>query len=100
MAPSRRMNRRQGLVLSVRISEDPGLALRALLIASILCPLTSAAPASAANTKNKAAPPIVLWSESQPGCTFSTSDDGKYSYGLWSRHIGITLWNEAREVES
>jgi hypothetical protein len=99
MAPSHGVKRFRGSVLSVRINEYPRLALGALLVAAVFCPHTSAAPAFAANTKNKAAQPIVLWSESQPGCTFSTSDEGKYRYGLWSGDIGIILSVDAREVQ-
>jgi hypothetical protein len=43
--------------------------------------------------------PTVRWSEDLPGCTFSRSDDGKYSYGLWSGDLGIVLAVDAREVQ-
>jgi hypothetical protein len=44
-------------------------------------------------------PIIVRWSESRPGCTFSREADGKYSYGLWSGDIGVTLAVDAREMQ-
>ncbi len=50
--------------------------------------------------KNSAPHPLaVRWSEDQPGCTFSRGDDGKYSYGLWSKDVGIVLAVDAREVQ-
>ena len=58
-----------------------------------------ASTATAKNDKGKAAPVTVRWSESQPGCTFSSGDDGKYRYGLWSGDIGIVLAVDAREVQ-
>jgi hypothetical protein len=47
----------------------------------------------------KAAPLTLRWSEEQPGCTFTRSDDGKYRYGLWSADVGIVLAVDAREVQ-
>ncbi|MGA8762508.1 MAG: hypothetical protein WB562_06425 [Candidatus Sulfotelmatobacter sp.] len=47
----------------------------------------------------KEKPPTLRWSEEQPGCTFSRSDDGKDRYGLWSGDVGITLAVDSREVE-
>jgi hypothetical protein len=41
----------------------------------------------------------VRWSETQPGCTFSRGDDGKYRYGLWWEDVGIILAVDAREVQ-
>jgi hypothetical protein len=49
--------------------------------------------------KDKSDPPIVRWSEDQPGCTFTTTEDGKYSYGLWAGDVGIVLSVDAREVQ-
>jgi hypothetical protein len=49
--------------------------------------------------KDQTAPPIVRWSEAQPGCTFSTTEDGKYRYGLWSADVGVVLSVDAREVQ-
>lgn len=46
-----------------------------------------------------AAETLVRWSEDRPGCTFSRGQDGKYSYGLWSGDVGITLAVDAREVQ-
>jgi len=64
---------------------------------SIFCaPTVLAAPG---NNKNKTRPLVVRWNEAQPGCTFETTDDGKYRYGLWSGDLGITLAVDAREVQ-
>ena len=54
---------------------------------------------SGENKKNKVGPIVVRWDESQPGCTFTRSDDGKYRYGLWSGDLGIVLAVDAREVQ-
>ncbi|MGD1021471.1 MAG: hypothetical protein ABR880_01730 [Candidatus Sulfotelmatobacter sp.] len=67
-----------------------------LALALIICPFSSAA---AGGGKSKSAPPTLRWSETQPGCTFSTTEDGKYHYGLWSGDIGIVLTVDAREVQ-
>ncbi|HUO24250.1 MAG TPA: hypothetical protein VMU61_01210 [Candidatus Aquilonibacter sp.] len=61
--------------------------------------LVGLAPAGSAFAKKKPAPPRVRWSENRPGCTFSTSQDGKYLYGLWSGDVGLTLAVDAREVQ-
>jgi hypothetical protein len=49
--------------------------------------------------KDKPAPVIVRWAESQPGCTFSRGEEGKYSYGLWSGDVGVIMAVEARELQ-
>jgi hypothetical protein len=98
MAPSHDIKRFHALMLSLGIAKDRRRLFGALLVAAVLCSVVFAAPAASAS-KNKAAQPVVLWNESQPGCTFSTSDDGKYRYGLWSGDIGITLSVDAREVQ-
>ena len=49
--------------------------------------------------KDQPAPLTTRWSEAQPGCTFSTTEDGKYRYGLWSGDLGIVLSVDAREVQ-
>jgi hypothetical protein len=77
--------------------------LRASLIAAMMCSLALAA-SSQTSTKivemnDKTGPPTVRWSESQPGCTFSTTQDGKYHYGLWSGDVGVILAVDAREVQ-
>jgi hypothetical protein len=77
--------------------------LKAPLIAAMMCSLALAA-ASRSPTKivainDKTGPPTVRWSESQPGCTFSTTEDGKYHYGLWSGDVGVILAVDAREVQ-
>src|ERR1035438_8951189 len=72
--------------------------LQALLsLAMLVCALASTATAK--DDKGKAAPVTVRWSESQPGCTFSSGEDGKYRYGLWSGDIGIVFAVDAREVQ-
>ena len=68
-----------------------------LLLAMIACTLASAAPAK--GEKNKPPPVTLGWSQTQPGCTFSSSQDGKYQYGLWSGDIGVVLAVDAREVQ-
>jgi hypothetical protein len=49
--------------------------------------------------KTASRPPLVRWSEDQPGCTFSRGDDGKYSYGIWSSDVGIVVAVDARELQ-
>lgn len=71
--------------------------LRVLLVLALICPFALAAPAGGGKSKSTA--PTLRWSETQPGCTFSTSEDGKYHYGLWSGDIGIMLAVDAREVQ-
>jgi hypothetical protein len=51
------------------------------------------------NKSEKFGPVAVRWDEATPGCTFSTTDDGKYEYGLWSGDVGIILSVDAREVQ-
>jgi hypothetical protein len=68
-----------------------------LSLAMLVCALASTATAK--DDKGKAAPVTMRWSESQPGCTFSSGQDGKYRYGLWSEDIGIVLAVDAREVQ-
>jgi hypothetical protein len=92
----------QSCLVSLRAAtlvRRPSLILAALLFAipSLLCPLASGAPSGGG--RDKASPPTVRWSEAQPGCTFSTTEDGKYEYGLWSGDAGIVLSVDAREVQ-
>lgn len=65
--------------------------------------LGSPVPAALADDKNKdkdkVSPPTIRWSESQPGCTFTRGDDGKYRYGIWSGDVGVVLAVDAREVQ-
>lgn len=73
-----------------------------LLLAATLSPLAFAAPGTddkSTNHKDKSTPLTLRWSESQPGCTFSTTEDGKYNYGLWSGDVGIVVAVDAREVQ-
>lgn len=67
-----------------------------LVLGALLWP-----PASAAQVggNSKPLPTAVRWSETQPGCTFSTTEDGKYQYGLWSGDVGVVLSVDAREVQ-
>jgi hypothetical protein len=51
-----------------------------------------------AGTKEKTQPPTLRWDEQRPGCTFSTTEDGKYRYGLWSDDVGVTLAVDAQEL--
>ncbi len=73
------------------------------LVAAVLLAAAFASAARANDEKSKhkekPGPPTVRWSESQPGCTFSTTEDGKYSYGMWSGDVGIVLAVDAREVQ-
>lgn len=77
--------------------------LRAPLIAAMMFSLALAAasqtPTKIVAINDKTGPPTVRWSESQPGCTFSTTEDGKYHYGLWSGDVGAILAVDAREVQ-
>lgn len=79
------------------------LILRASVIAALLCAITFVATVPSAaqivEINDKPGPATVRWSESQPGCTFSTTDDGKYHYGLWSGDVGVILAVDAREVQ-
>ncbi len=50
------------------------------------------------NTKPLALP-TVRWNEALPGCTFSTTNDGKYRYDLWFDDLGIFLAVDARELQ-
>jgi hypothetical protein len=72
-----------------------------IFFASRFGSLASALPprSNPSDDKNNLHPRTVRWSETQPGCTFSRDDDGKYRYGLWSGDVGITLAVDAREVQ-
>jgi len=65
-----------------------------LLLASLLTPTVQAA--SAAKDHANA---VLRWSEGQPGCTFSTDDDGKYRYALWTDDFGITVAVDSQELQ-
>lgn len=41
----------------------------------------------------------LRWAEGQPGCTFSSGDDGNYRYGLWTDDFGITLAVDSQELQ-
>lgn len=69
-------------------------------IAFSLSALTCLRAAAAPDDKNeKFGPVTVRWDEATPGCTFSTTSDGKYQYGLWSRDLGIILAVDSQEVQ-
>ena len=79
------------------------LILRAPLIAAMVCTIAFGAslpsPAQIVEINDKSGPPTVRWNESQPGCTFSITKDGKYQYGVWSGDVGVILAVDAREVQ-
>ena len=77
------------------------LLLAGIFLAGGFCLRASALPPGSdpREDKNYPHPPIVRWSEDQPGCTFSRDDDGKYRYGLWSGDVGVVLAVDAREVQ-
>jgi hypothetical protein len=52
-----------------------------------------------AHASRKSGPPVLRWDESQPGCTFSKTEDGKYSYAIWSGDVGVIMAVDAREVQ-
>jgi hypothetical protein len=77
-----------------------GIFCRSLVLLSAFLASTAwASPLPSAAYKDAPQPPVVRWSEQQPGCTFSRGDDGKYRYGLWSGDVGIILAVDAREVQ-
>jgi hypothetical protein len=49
--------------------------------------------------RKKQNPSGIRWDETAPGCTFSTTADGKYQYGLWAQDVGVILSVDARELE-
>lgn len=74
--------------------------LTALLFAAVICQCAAASPDPKPEPKKeKNGLAIVRWNEAAPGCTFSTTSDGKYQYGLWSTDVGIVLSVDAREVQ-
>jgi hypothetical protein len=42
---------------------------------------------------------VLRWAESQPGCTFSRDNDGKYRYALWSENFGVILAVDSQELQ-
>jgi hypothetical protein len=75
------------------------IVIAVFLLAALFVPLCFAASANGEKNNKKSGIPTVRWSESLPGCTFSTTEDGKYNYGLWSGDIGVALAVDAREVQ-
>jgi hypothetical protein len=47
---------------------------------------------------DRGVPKILRWGEGNPSCTFETSDDGKYRYGLWTNEFGVEMAVDADEV--
>jgi hypothetical protein len=72
---------------------------RAVVMAMILAAPLLLRPAIPISGKDKPKIPPVRWDESNPGCTFSHSDDGRLHYGLWSGDVGITLTVDSQELE-
>jgi hypothetical protein len=68
----------------------------ALSLSLLLCLWAAASPD---DKSEKFGPVTVRWDEATPGCTFSTTPDGKYQYGLWSADVGIILAVDSREVQ-
>ena len=76
--------------------------LMAAVAASLLLDFASAASPAAsspAQPEKEKGLPAVRWSEDNPGCTFSRSEDGKFRYGLWSGDVGVTLAVDSEELE-
>ncbi len=72
----------------------------ALLICASRSPaLAQPDPNPGADHGKENRPYTIRWNETQPGCTFSRGDDGKYRYGLWSGDFGVILAVDARELQ-
>jgi hypothetical protein len=56
-------------------------------------------PASTFAHKKDSGSQVLRWSESQPGCTFSRDNDGKYRYALWSENFGVILAVDSQELQ-
>lgn len=69
---------------------------RLLLCIAIVC-IFVLIPVALQAKKNL--PPALRWSESQPGCTFSRDNDGKYRYALWTQNFGIILAVDSQELQ-
>ena len=69
------------------------------MVCTIAFAVSVPSPTQSVRINDKPGPPTVRWNESQPGCTFSTTEDGKYQYGLWSGDVGVILAVDAREVQ-
>ena len=68
------------------------------LAASSPAAVSAAKPSPGKSGREKGIP-AVRWSEDNPGCTFSRSEDGKFRYGLWSVDVGITVAIDSQELE-
>jgi hypothetical protein len=73
-----------------RLVGAAGLTLAASLLAGA---------AGFASDKNQPRIPIVRWDEAHPGCTFETSPDGKYRYGMWAEDVGVVMAVDSQELE-
>jgi hypothetical protein len=71
--------------------------LAGLVLAAVAMILWLATPASAG--KKKPSVPVIRWAEQSPGCTFTSSDDGRYHWGLWTNDLGITVAVDSQELE-
>jgi hypothetical protein len=77
-------------------------AFAAALVRESLTEIGTAAEAvneEQAGSKDSPHPPVIEWSESRPGCTFSRGADGKYSYGTWAGDVGVIMAVDARELQ-
>jgi hypothetical protein len=73
------------------------MAILAAIIVAIV-PLRASA-AARAGSRSKPAVPVFRWDESLPGCTFTESKDGKYTYAAWSGDVAVTVAVDAREAQ-
>jgi hypothetical protein len=73
------------------------ISTRSNVVCTALAILWALIPSSATARKNS--PPTLRWSESQPGCTFSRDNDGKYRYALWSENFGVILAVDSQELQ-
>lgn len=88
-------SRQRGARYSLSLSQVLVYTVFTLAMATLA--ITSSARAN--DEKNESSPVVLRWSESQPGCTFSSDQDGKYRYGLWSDKVGVIVAVDAREVQ-
>jgi hypothetical protein len=90
----------RGAIQQFREPRSKGNSARSFLVSFLLFLLfVLSASAAVPAGKNKPNPLAFTWNETQPGCTFSTTNDGKYQYGLWSGDVGLTLSVDSREVQ-
>jgi hypothetical protein len=70
-----------------------------VIFLSASLPACLGAAASSDNKSEKFGPVTLRWDEATPGCTFSTTQDGKYQYGLRSGDVEVVLSVDSREVQ-